>query len=248
MSAAAAAGGQKRMFHLSLLVAVAGAHQPVIERVWLNSILAYDSRSTPTPSSPLFHDSRAPLEMPFSQHQYSEKLGIVGPLLVQWTLLPAASTTAAAAATATKLIAVVEAHSGLVVASSGQEGEGLRERSWTTAAALVPLAQYKLQLWGGVTIPFRAGPRGNAGDPTAGWTASWVGGGKRHTRQRRLATCVAICSWRKMGFNDVVRVVRWHDELVGGRCQAARLCARPRVQHADRLEDRLCGVRFESSG
>ena len=176
-AAAAAAAGQKRMFHLSLLVAVAGAHQPVIERVWLNSILAYDSRSTPpTPSSPLFHDSRAPLEMPFSQHQYSEKLGIVGPLLVQWTLLPAASTTAAAAATATKLIAVVEAHSGLVVASSGQEGEGLRERSWTTAAALVPLAQYKLQLWGGVTIPFRAGPRGNAGDPTAGWTASWVGG------------------------------------------------------------------------
>ena len=167
--------------------------QPVqLERVWLNSALAYDSRPVASSPPPLFRErdcepscatcepgqsssSCVPRRAASSDHlqseQYrntpytanrflhplTERLGVVGPLLVQWTLALEQE-----AAAAEIRISIVELDTGHTVVNE-TVASSVRSWHWVDARELLqPNMRYQLNI-GASTVLFRAGPQGHAG-------------------------------------------------------------------------------------
>jgi hypothetical protein len=182
---------------LALLCVPTGAvGAPRVQRIRLNGEVAYDAgrlsdRDAPPPSAAPTafaapHGERAMLLS--GALAGSERLSVVGPIAVQWSLAGGGATTAHAS-TSVRLVehgasapeGVELAHATLLPADA---------RSWScgedgACATLRPHARHTLRVVlhdaeGGelaaAAVHFYAGPHGVAGDPAGGWTASWTGG------------------------------------------------------------------------
>ena len=175
---------------MALMLAVLGAavaSQPqYIQRIRLNGEVAYDAGRTDVPPTAAFaapHGERAMILS--GALADSERLGVVGPITIQWSLAGGSA-----------------AHADSVSVRLTEHGSALEEvelvhmtllaadaRSWScgeeACATLRPHARHTLRVAlhdaeGGeiaaAAVHFHAGPHGVAGDPAGGWTASWTGG------------------------------------------------------------------------